>query len=52
MFCFVLVRLDPPLLDVGLRWPSFGRFHEAVIVGWSASVVDHLIKVGLDDLCL
>lgn len=52
MLCFVPVRLGPRLLDVGLRWASFGRFHDAVIVGWNASVVDHLIKVGLDDLCL
>lgn len=43
------VRLRQHVLDVGL---SFGRFHAVFTAGWTASVVDDLVQVGLDDLCL
>lgn len=44
-----LVRLGSHVLDVGL---SCARFHAAIIVSQTASVVEDLVQIGLDDLSL
>lgn len=51
MFCDLLPLWSGwvHVLDVGL---SCARFHAAIIVSQTASVVEDLVQIGLDDLSL